>query len=949
MAIHELTTSFNAGELSPQMDARVAVEKYAAGCRVLRNFINRVHGPVERRPGLEFLGRSLGATAPRLQGLEFARSRVMMEIALGGFRFWRDGVLLNVPVIEHPYDLDELQEVQVIQVNDVIYLVHANHEPLILQHYGDEDWRLRDVHEPLAGWSASPPADPTPSTGNAVLKRWVTTALQLNSLASSVAWANAKSPTQTVAAAGAPQGTGTSWAASIQRVQAYFVPKTTGAHKFKAYYIDDHSRIMLETAANGTGTGAVPILIVGDGVHVPATGESATYALEAGKGYWMEFLLNDRNRPSFGQFQVSVDAGAWNVITADYLAANLKNSSVGSNGSLIGWPAMLDENVTETTIAASATSGVVTLTASAAVWRAEHVGAWWEIAHRRETAFSEYLGAGSEGGTAFSGSSAAVRIVGRYEVQSYGIWSGTVHLEEQRGSVWTVIRSWTGKKDRQITITGTSDQEASYRLRVVDGVGYTSSTAAVPRFILEAADAKIYGLVRIEGFTNATTVTARVYGSLWSTDATAFWTEGAWSNVQGFPRAMTLHEQRTVWGGTALRPQALWASVVGDFENFRRSSLDDGSWFRTLASDSSHTIQWLVSQDELVVGTSRGFWIGSSEGGGILTPLAGTFTRRSGAGSAYRQALLVNESIVFLQANQLVLRRLSYRDDSQRVGSSDLTVLADHITVGGIQQFNWQREKGSIVWSVTTDGRLLGLTLEEEQNVFAWSQHETDGEFLSVAQMSGDGTGTDEVWCAVRRNGSVNIERFHPGTYAANASVLEAGSFVYVDAAVQRAFSAPVATVTGLEHLEGKTVQILGDGAEQSERVVNGGAVAIDPPAAKVTLGLPYVSKLQKMKVELGMQDGTAQGRKMKLSSVTVRLLNSLGGRVADDFDSRFEVINYRDALEPMNEAPPLFTGEKDVVIESRHRGSVDFALEAASPFPFNLIAVILKVDIYGN
>ena len=39
MPISQLITSFNAGELSPYMDARSDVEKYASGCRTLENFI----------------------------------------------------------------------------------------------------------------------------------------------------------------------------------------------------------------------------------------------------------------------------------------------------------------------------------------------------------------------------------------------------------------------------------------------------------------------------------------------------------------------------------------------------------------------------------------------------------------------------------------------------------------------------------------------------------------------------------------------------------------------------------------------------------------------------------------------------------------------------------------------------------------------------------------------
>jgi hypothetical protein len=58
-------TSFNAGELSPLLDARADVQKYSSGCRQLVNMIPLVHGPVTRRPGFQFIATS-SSQSPRL-------------------------------------------------------------------------------------------------------------------------------------------------------------------------------------------------------------------------------------------------------------------------------------------------------------------------------------------------------------------------------------------------------------------------------------------------------------------------------------------------------------------------------------------------------------------------------------------------------------------------------------------------------------------------------------------------------------------------------------------------------------------------------------------------------------------------------------------------------------------------------------------------------------------
>jgi hypothetical protein len=56
--------SFNSGELSPQIDARADVEKYASGCRILENMIPRIYGGAERRPGTYYVDSGVGLSTP---------------------------------------------------------------------------------------------------------------------------------------------------------------------------------------------------------------------------------------------------------------------------------------------------------------------------------------------------------------------------------------------------------------------------------------------------------------------------------------------------------------------------------------------------------------------------------------------------------------------------------------------------------------------------------------------------------------------------------------------------------------------------------------------------------------------------------------------------------------------------------------------------------------------
>jgi hypothetical protein len=48
-------TNFTGGELSPRLDGRNDLSKYASGCKTLQNMIVYPHGSAARRPGTSFV------------------------------------------------------------------------------------------------------------------------------------------------------------------------------------------------------------------------------------------------------------------------------------------------------------------------------------------------------------------------------------------------------------------------------------------------------------------------------------------------------------------------------------------------------------------------------------------------------------------------------------------------------------------------------------------------------------------------------------------------------------------------------------------------------------------------------------------------------------------------------------------------------------------------------
>lgn len=149
-----------------------------------------------------------------------------------------------------------------------------------------------------------------------------------------------------------------------------------------------------------------------------------------------------------------------------------------------------------------------------------------------------------------------------------------------------------------------------------------------------------------------------------------------------------------------------------------------------------------------------------------------------------------------------------------------------------------------------------------------------------------------------------------------------------------------VSTVTGLAHLEGETVSILGDGAVIAPVVVTNGAVALATPASVVQIGLPYNSDAQQLRLDAGAADGTAVGKIRRTHRVGFLVHRTLGLRFGMNFDSMNEVV-FRTAADEMGKAIPLYSGIVSELIESDYDYENQICWRQSDPLPGMILAVL--------
>jgi len=368
----------------------------------------------------------------------------------------------------------------------------------------------------------------------------------------------------------------------------------------------------------------------------------------------------------------------------------------------------------------------------------------------------------------------------------------------------------------------------------------------------------------------------------------------------------------SIWNAQGKLNAAAWDCFsVGDRTDAPAGEkpLADDAIEVTLAGRQANAIEFIVPRNSLWIGTAGGEWTLNSSSGPI-SPETIKANHEGTCGASSTRPESVGFATLYIQRAGKKIREMSYRFESDAYVSKDLTILSEHITEDGLTQMAFVQEPDSIVYAVRRDGVLVALTYVPDQEVAAWSRMITDGKVECVTSIFNDTAKRDELWAVVRRKVNGRERRyieFLEGDFDGN---MENG--FYVDSGLSYE-GKPTKSVTGLAHLAGRTVAVLADGAVQANRKVSAdGTITLDRPASKVHAGLPYVSRLQPMRIEAGSNRGAAQTKRKRITKVAVRFYNTLGGKIGPD-DSSLEPVYFRAPTTPMGAPPAAFCGDKIV------------------------------------
>ena len=242
------------------------------------------------------------------------------------------------------------------------------------------------------------------------------------------------------------------------------------------------------------------------------------------------------------------------------------------------------------------------------------------------------------------------------------------------------------------------------------------------------------------------------------------------------------------------------------------------------------------------------------------------------------------------------------------------------------------------LYSDKTLGTVVNLTSahtsEQTDNILTHAKVE------SVAVIDGDAD-EDQVWVIVQRwiNGAVRryVEYFTPFDFNRDVT-----AFHYLDSGLSYVGD-ETSSLTGLDHLEGEVVDIIGEGATQTSKTVSAGVISIDTATEQAKVGLLYTSDLQTMRLDEGYTE-TTQTKTKRIYDLSVRFQDTVGAKVGPDA-ANLTAIDFRASGSPMDLPIPLFTGDKQIEFDTGYGTEGLVYIQQPQALPMTILGIYPRLE----
>tara|TARA_R110001599_G_scaffold91984_6_gene241431 strand:+ start:402 stop:2855 length:2454 start_codon:yes stop_codon:yes gene_type:complete len=341
--------------------------------------------------------------------------------------------------------------------------------------------------------------------------------------------------------------------------------------------------------------------------------------------------------------------------------------------------------------------------------------------------------------------------------------------------------------------------------------------------------------------------------------------EDVWSANRGYPKTACFYEGRLVLGGTKSKPQSLIFSKSGSFFDF---DIDDGdddeAIFVTISSRKLNDIVDVFPGRNLQVFTSGAEFAVTSK---PVTPSSASVAPQTSNGASNIEVQEVDGSTIFVDRNGKSLRDFVFSFNEDAYVTQDLSVLASHLIVQPIDMAlltGTQSDDANWLFFVNADGNGTILNTLRAQDITGFTRWENDGDIKGVCVVD------EDLYLITQRTINGAVVKF-----------LERWDFTYkMDASKKFTPTASQTVLTGLDNLEGQTVQIVADAVVLQPRAVSSGSITLEATETgytSVEVGLNFAIELKPMPVNTNVGSGQNQMRVKRIVRINARVFETSG------------------------------------------------------------------------
>lgn len=499
--------------------------------------------------------------------------------------------------------------------------------------------------------------------------------------------------------------------------------------------------------------------------------------------------------------------------------------------------------------------------------------------------------------------------------------------------------------------------------------------------------------------------TAFAYGD--TANPASFWQVSDWGYDVGWPRTVTAHQGRIIFGGNAEKPDTIWGSRVSNYFDFEEipspnttgvGSFDGGAYALdnnrpftlTPNSQEASNIYALSSSKALVINTDRSEIVAYGTNGN-LGPNNATFESSTSYGADQVKPVRVNNYLTFVQAGGRKVRDIIFDFNEDQFKSNDLAFVADHLFlldgdikgIDKIVQMAKTENKSSLLFARTMSGRIYGVTLDRDYQINAWFRVEIGGApedtgsntygvknpIGSMCTFPQDANNPSTLYVLMARE----VGGGHVVTVEALQQSWETGNPfnealatdwsppgdaiypVYLDCAKIVTKEGSDATTTfktatdSVNYYANNTVSVVADGTYLGEFTVANdadGTLVLPDPYNLIVIGYKYRGIIKPSPIEQGGQTGQPVGRFKRVDELVVRFVQTGSAEYGKSLDA-LTSITIRETAQDTDIGLVFFSGDKVVTFPPGYERRCQVIIVQDAPYPMHIVGIIPRGITY--